>query len=364
MKKRILLTSQTEDNIKALHNYYEKNIKQDRPDIVLEYKSFYKYKNNKILHYIIRAGQMVKNYSAVVSDYPNSVFKKTQNGIYMSHGYGTKKTPGNNEVHNKKMMNLYKGIRNRIKNVVTLSERDSTYFLRSTELDKDPLPNYMPLGLPRNDMLFDKKHISECRNKFDLKYDTKGKKILLFCPTWRGYEIEKDFPISKEDWIVFDKFMGENNWKMIYRPHYLERLLDDKIFENMKNILTMDFDEEMSTQSILAVSDMLLTDYSSIYVDYLVLNRPICFLPYDVVQYDKVRGLAIDFTNYLDTPGPKLKCVDDLINYIKDTADTDQYIAIREAAQKNFYHYLDGDSCKRVWNLILNLVDKKIGGTY
>ncbi|MGH4052329.1 MAG: CDP-glycerol glycerophosphotransferase family protein [Clostridium sp.] len=359
MKKRILLTSETEDNIKALHNYYIKNIKENRPDIVVEYASFYKYKNFKLMHYIIRASQMMKNYSAVVSDYTTSVFWKAQNGVFMSHGYGTKKSPGNNELDNEKMMDIYKGIRTRIKNVVTLSDRDSTYFLRSEQLDKVALPNYMPLGLPRNDMLFDKEYIRMGREKFDLKHDTKGKKILVFCPTWRGYEIEKAFPINQEDWIKFDKFMGENDWKMIYRPHYLERLVDDKIFDNMKNILTMDFDEEMSTQSILAISDMLLTDYSSIYVDYLVLNRPICFLPYDKVQYNERRGLAIDFTKEEDTPGPKLENINDLMNYMKDSSDNDQYVAIREAAQKNFYNYLDGNSSQRVWGLILNLVDKK-----
>ncbi|MCJ7688897.1 MAG: CDP-glycerol glycerophosphotransferase family protein [Clostridiaceae bacterium] len=127
----------------------------------------------------------------------------------------------------------------------------------------------------------------------------------------------------------------------------------------MTNIVTIDFDEQMSTQSILAVTDILLTDYSSIYVDYLVLNRPICFLPYDKVQFDEERGLAIDFTNNLDTPGPKLECMDDLINYIKDTYNDDKYIDIRKAAQKNFYTYMDGNSCKRVWDLILSFVDKK-----
>jgi CDP-glycerol glycerophosphotransferase (TagB/SpsB family) len=359
LKKRVLLTSQTEDNIKALYNYYEKNIKKNRPDIIVEYSSFYKYRNIKILHYIIRASQMLKNYSVVVSDYTTSVFSKARNGVFMSHGYGTKNTPGNNELDNEKYMDVYKGIRNNIKNVVTLSDRDSTYFLRSTELDKNPLPNYMPLGLPRNDMLFDGEYISTCREKFDIKYNTKDKKILLFCPTWRGYKIEKEFPFTEEDWIRIDKFMGENNFKMIYRPHYLERLIDDKFFDNMKNIVTIDFDEQMSTQSILAVTDIMLTDYSSIYVDYLALNRPICFLPYDSVQYDEVRGLAIDFNNNLDTPGPKLECIDDLINYMRDTHNDDKYIDIRKAAQKNFYNYLDGNSCQRVWDLILGFVDKK-----
>ncbi|MGH4139233.1 CDP-glycerol glycerophosphotransferase family protein [Clostridium sp.] len=359
MKKRILLTSQTEDNIKALYSYYEENIKKTRTDIIVEYSSFHKYKNNKFLYYKLRTSQMLKNYSVVVSDYTTSVFSKAQDGVFMSHGYGTKKTPGNSELNIKREMDLYKGIRTKIKNVVTLSERDSTYFLRSAELDKYPLPNYMPLGLPRNDMLFDEEYINTCRENFDLKHNTKGVKILLFCPTWRGFKIEKDFPILKEDWIKFDKFMGDNNWKMIYRPHPLERLIDDKIFDNMSNILTMNFDEEISTQKVLAITDMLLTDYSSIYVDYLVLDRPICFLPYDRLQYENERGLAIDFNRYSDTPGPKLQNIDDLINYINETKNQDQYIDIRKKAQKNFYQYLDGNSCKRVWSLILDLAYKK-----
>jgi CDP-glycerol glycerophosphotransferase (TagB/SpsB family) len=358
LKKRILLTSQTEDNIKALYNYYEKHIKPTRNDIIVEYSSFYKYRNVKILHYIIRASQMLKNYSVVVSDYTTSVFGKARDGVFMSHGYGTKNTPGNNELDNEKVMDIYKGIRTKIKNVVTLSERDSTYFLRSEELDKVAYPNFMPLGLPRNDMLFDEEYIKLCRESFDSKHNTKGKNILLFCPTWRGYEIEKEFPFNEEDWLKLDKFMAENNWKMIYRPHYLERLIEDKVFENMKNIITMDFDEEMSTQSILAITNLLITDYSSIYVDFLVLNRPICFLPYDKVQYNEKRGLAIDFEKPEDTPGPKLEKMEELINYIKDI-DNDKYIDVRKAAQKNFYTHLDGNSSKRVWDLILGFADRK-----
>ena len=154
--------------------------------------------------------------------------------------------------------------------------------------------------------------------------------------------------------------MEEKDWKMIYRPHPLERLVDDKTFGNMRNILIMDFKNEESTQSILAITDMLLTDYSSIYVDYLALNRPICFLPYDLVQYDKERGLAIDFRKDVDTPGPKLNDMDDLIDYVKNVSlGDDKFREIRKAAQRNFYQYLDGDSCKRVWEFILKLVDKK-----
>jgi len=358
LRKRILLTSQVEDNIKALYNYYEKNIRYSRPDIIVEYSSFYKYKKFKILHYILRANQMLKKYSVVVSDTTTSVFWKAKNGVFMSHGYGTKKSPGNNEIDNVEQMDLYAGIRTKIKNIVTLSDRDSTYFLRSKELDKNPLPDYMPLGLPRNDMLFDEKYVFECREDFDVKYNTCGKNIILFCPTWREYEIEKQFPFSQDDWIKFDEFMGSNDWKMIYRPHYLQRLLDDKIFENMNNVLTIKLEDELSTQRILAVADTLLTDYSSIYVDYLVLNRPICFLPYDIVQYDEIRGLAIDFNNDKDTPGPKLEKIDDLINYLKN-GELDKYVDIRKAAQKNFYKYLDGNSSKRVWDLILSFVDEK-----
>lgn len=359
MKKRILLTSHTEDNIKALYDYYKKHIENSRKDIVVEYRSYYKYKDNKVLHYVIKIAELLKSYSIVVSDYTTKTFSKAENRIFMSHGYGTKKTPGNNELNNEKVMNVYKDIVTKIKNVVTLSERDSTYFLKSEKLDKLPSPNYIPLGLPRNDLLFDKEFIEKCRKEFDIKYGTKGKKILLFCPTWRGYKIENKFPIINEQWMKLDKFMGENNWKMIYRPHYLERLLDDKDFSEMENIVTIDFDKELSTQKLLTITDMLMTDYSSIYVDYLALNRPIAFLPYDREQYDKERGLAIDFDNNLDTPGPKLKNVDDLIDYMKDVESHDSYKNFRDLSRKQFYKYLDGDSCKRVWNLILQFIDEK-----
>jgi len=100
-------------------------------------------------------------------------------------------------------------------------------------------------------------------------------------------------------------------------------------------------------------TDALITDYSSIYVDYLVLNKPIMFMPFDLELYIKERGLVISFDNLIETPGPKVSTIKDIVNYLKDIDDgKDKYKSTREAAQRLYYDHLDGDSCKKVWDFI------------
>jgi len=144
----------------------------------------------------------------------------------------------------------------------------------------------------------------------------------------------------------------------MYRPHYIESLIDRRMLSKFQHIVTVDADTVPDTQSLLAATDLLITDYSSIYVDYLILNKPIVFLPFDYERYTHHRGLVIDFDDSSDTPGEKISTVDDLLNYLEKAEDYgDDYVESRTQARKRFFEYFDGKSCKRIWNFIREIVE-------
>ena len=97
---------------------------------------------------------------------------------------------------------------------------------------------------------------------------------------------------------------------------------------------------------MLNLSDLLITDYSSIFSDYLIFDKPIIFAKFDHLNYLKYRGIKI---NYEDLPGPKVSGWDELLNETnKILYDVDLFIDNRNNWKKKVYKNLDGNNCKRI----------------
>lgn len=86
---------------------------------------------------------------------------------------------------------------------------------------------------------------------------------------------------------------------------------------------------------VLAMFDLLITDYSSIYIDYLLLERPILFLPYDREAYLKTRGFNFDYDEV--TPGPKPKSYAEFLNSIEGLLYNEMnYVENRKKIERKF----------------------------
>lgn len=354
--KKILFNTYNEGNITALINYYNQYLKNEYGNkIKIKYVNHYKYKDSKFIKLSKRIIDMFGRYDLIVSDYPTKLYATSKKGIFVSHGYGTKKTPGNDELNNKKTMNFYRSMRKNVDYIVTLSQRDEDYYMRHATLEKHRLPEYVPLGLPRNDMLFNNIQIEN--NTRDLKKElgiNSDEKVVLYAPTWRGYDLKNEFNFSREDFIQLNEFLKRMNCKFLYRGHYLEGIVTKELITELSNIQIVGFEEEPDTQKILCATDLLITDYSSIYIDFLAIGKAIAFIPFDKERYDRHRGLAIDFQNNIETPGPKLSNMKEVMEYIEDVIKgQDDYEQVRQQSQKLYYRYYDGESCKRFWDLIL-----------
>ena len=187
-----------------------------------------------------------------------------------------------------------------------------------------PKNKVLVLGQPRNDLLFNNqpKSILFCKYQ-NLIYNNETK-IVLYAPTWRDSKYGTSmhnktwyFPFNDFNYDDFNKFLKNNNIIFFLRPHPLEKL-DIKEYSNIKILDTKICN---NINDILNVFDLLITDYSSIFIDYLLLERPIMLLPYDLEYYKKAKGLYFNFDEI--NPGPKiddfLKFKSELLKLLQDS---------------------------------------------
>ena len=190
----------------------------------------------------------------------------------------------------------------------------STDIFRSCFAFKDrPI---LQIGYPRNDILINDNSpakIREYKEKLGLPLD---KKIILYAPTWRDNEYSEKGKYKFASKLDFDKAKEElsDEYIFIVKYHYL---VSDKIDWTPYKGFVYTFDETKDIAWLYLVSDMLITDYSSVMFDYSILNRPMLFFAYDLEDYkENLRGFYFDFVN--DIPGPISRDTDQLIKDIKE----------------------------------------------
>jgi len=190
------------------------------------------------------------------------------------------------------------------------NQYSSEIFKRAFKYDKQLLE----LGYPRNDILYQKdnaKDILALKNEMGIPTD---KKVVLYAPTWRDdqvisagkYKFELQLDLAKMQKELGDQYI------VILRMHYfIASHLDISEFSGF----AYDFSEYDDIAELYLVSDMLITDYSSVFFDYANLKRPILFYTYDLEKYrDTLRGFYIDIEK--EVPGPLVMSSDEVIEAI------------------------------------------------
>jgi len=171
-------------------------------------------------------------------------------------------------------------------------------------------------GFPRNDFLFSSGGKKNLKALFADIFDFE--KIILYCPTYRSV-LKRTIKRTDSSYGVMyfiDKYFGQG-MESFFKEHKIcclvklhpfeEGLLAGKNFSKNIKIVTNEIlkNKGLSVEEILNGTDLLITDYSSIYVDYLLLGRPVMFVADDIEEYKKSRGII--FNNYdFVICGPKI----------------------------------------------------------
>lgn len=205
-----------------------------------------------------------------------------------------------------------------------------------------PKSKIRPLGLPRSDYFFKNHDLDKLRRDFNSKFpQAEGKKLILYAPTFR----EEGSFSNVLDFEKFNRELGDE-YILLLRLHPKKFSSED--FKSDSNYINCtDF---KNPNELLLLSDILITDYSSIMIDFALLDKPIIFFTYDLDEYlARDRGFYFDFKKTV--PGNIVYTSDELINVISDKDfKTDK---IRPFLETQF-NELDGQASKRVVDFILN----------
>lgn len=235
--------------------------------------------------------------------------------------------------------------------LISQNSYSSKIFKRAFAFDGEMLE----IGYPRNDILINENNetkINEIKERLNIDKD---KKIILYAPTWRDNEFHKKgiYKFATEMDFNAMKNALSDEYVLIVKFHYLVK--DEINWDEYRDFI-IECNEMWDIQELYLISDILITDYSSVMFDYALLNRPILFFTYDLDFYkDNLRDFYFDINT---VPGPLIETTEDLVDFIKNNSKDDYFekYGTKYQAFKETYNEFDkGSSCQSVIELVERL---------
>ncbi len=225
-------------------------------------------------------------------------------------------------------------------------------------------------GYPRNDMMFWSDGKEELKKITDIDVETS--RLIFYLPTMRkGLKDEGEqfgnniFNYPDYDADKIDQFLEANHAYIFAKVHFA----DNEFFtgENVRLPKRMIFlDTDILNKNFLTIYhimngfDALITDYSSVYVDFLLLDKPIVFSCPDLARYQADRGFIADDPK-LFMPGPVIDTQDKLLDTLADVlAGRDEFKPVREEKMPFFHRYRDADSSRRLFEEMMKADEQGI----
>lgn len=209
-----------------------------------------------------------------------------------------------------------------------------------------PADNVLILGSPRLDAFYESRHST---NKAE-------KKRVLYMPTHRGQGQLNIVDLLIADLAGIDQRLKEIGCVLYIKLHYYHEAEIENCGEFENIVLLRDNAIDQDIYTFLPSVDILITDYSSVYFDFLLTSRPIVFAPFDLEHY-----LANDRKLYYDydevTPGPKCRSWIEVVDWIEKFAtDPTLFREERDAARDRFHRYQDGKNSCRVYSAVVEAI--------
>ncbi len=198
-------------------------------------------------------------------------------------------------------------------------------------------------GYPRTDILYtknNKEDIDRIKEKLGIPLD---KKVILYAPTFR---VEKEFDL-KIDLNSFKKSLSDD-YVFILRLHHLS-----SGYKHPKNEdFVYDLSKYESSEELYLISDILITDYSSVMFDYAILDRPILLFTYDLDIYrDELRGFYTDIVE--NRPGPILYTSKEVENAIINIDEVEEETKhLRRKFSEEFNQFENANSSEQIFNTV------------
>lgn len=352
-KNRVLLYSNMgfRDNIEALYNFMLENDYNEKYEIICSTNDFKSLKNRENVKFVsqLKGVFYFLSSSKIYYCFGRIPILPTSRQVTVQMWHGTS----------------FKGFDDSMKATNSLKKQFYTWTFSSSEFFIPivsikfavPKDSVYLCGHPRTDIFFEKLDINELQGK-------DRKKNIVWLPTFRksnvlGYEdsdSNSSLPIfhTLEELRALDKYLEEIKLELVIKLHPLQNEFEytNEVFKNIQIYTNERFENAgLNLYKILKYSEALITDYSSVFYDYLLLDKPIGFTEDDISSYSDKRGFAVDDPDKF-RPGEKIKNSLDFERFLLDISEgTDIYKEDRKEINNIVNKYQDGENSKRALEL-------------
>lgn len=344
--------------IEALETFYEGDIVivkskhcrvdfQNRPNrTILDFKRFFVHNWLIFIYHLATSKKVfVDNYEGFLAA---SNFKNGTVCIQLWHAAGAIKKFGLEDIsvktRSKSAIKRFKKVYNRFHYVVVGSDKMTDIFCKSFGLTEDRI---LHTGIPRTDLFFDREKGKKIKKMiFDDYPILQNKKVILYAPTFRDGQMNSDsspLDIKKMHNAFKDEYV------LIMKTHPLVK-------NNMKlqfPDFVIDLSHYKNINELLLITDILISDYSSIPFEYCLLEKPMIFYPYDLEEYQDTRGIWEEYHQMV--AGPIVKNTEEIIDIIqKNQFDIHEVIEFKKVWNK----YSNGKSSENLVSYLYNTISK------
>lgn len=246
--------------------------------------------------------------------------------------------------------------------ILATSPMMTEIFARAFQIPKE---HVIETGYPRNDILFeDTTGQVKVRNlylpaehalmKEIKKWDSEGKIIIGYLPTFRPSE-NKFFKVCNLK--TFNEYLQKNQMELVCKVH--PKSACKEVFEEITYSNIYVVSPEVDVNSFLGKIDLLIADYSSVYSDYMLLDRPVVAFHYDYEEYIKdTRESYFDFREYM----PEIRVYNQkaLEDGIREVLKQDKVLEKRQKFRTKLYKSIDGDSSQRMVKEIIKIINAEV----
>jgi CDP-ribitol ribitolphosphotransferase / teichoic acid ribitol-phosphate polymerase len=203
--------------------------------------------------------------------------------------------------------------------------------------------NVKPVGVSRTDVFFQPEYIDAAHERVETAIPVaKDKKIILYAPTFRG-RVAHAYGPDHFDYDMLYEALGQE-YIILIKHHPLVKQLPEIPLE-YRDSFVYDVSHSMEIEDLICVSDICISDYSSLIFEYSLFEKPIILFAYDLDVYFDWRGFYYDY--YEMAPGPVLISTEEIIDYIQNL-DTQFDKEKMHAFREKFMRSCDGHSTERI----------------
>jgi CDP-glycerol glycerophosphotransferase (TagB/SpsB family) len=370
-------------NVKALYLYYKKQIDSDLNPIWLldekdmnifndSYEFTYSLPSNnsnlfskiKFLCVLIKSRVIIVTSIGDIYKYRNMLCKIKHIEVVLFNGSSLKSTGIMAKHLNKDQKKLWKTKTSRF-DLISACSRFDKYVISS---GFNVNPEQIEIMGPQRSDLVDINSTSKKINKIAkigslCKIDnTSSQTFVLYAPTHRDHKAQNSFDFGMLSNLANFNAKTLNNKLMKLNTHILlrdhlntnninsvKRIRETSNIHNFSNKIISDIDD------VIDGFDIVITDYSGIYLELLDKHQSLAFIPYDLEEYEFLRGLCLPYD--LLAVGPQLNNQDDLINYLRNRKKADkEYAGKKEYLSNLFFEVQKSTSCQKTFQAIDKMI--------